>query len=93
VLRVESGVISVQIEVAAAAHDRAREIGDLVAAQFPTATRSPDEVDVLTWRSKKTPTRNAVRSPWPPAWADDRRELPDQDFARQTRRAHGVQSR
>jgi hypothetical protein len=52
VLRVESGVISVQIEVAAATHDRAREIGDLVAAQFPTSTANPDEVDVLTWRSK-----------------------------------------
>jgi Domain of unknown function (DUF5925)/ATPase family associated with various cellular activities (AAA) len=68
-LRVESGVISVQIEVASATHDRAREIGDLVAAQFPTATRNPDEVEVLTWRSKKNAdVETSAKTVAVPAW-------------------------
>jgi hypothetical protein len=54
VLRLQSGVISVEIEVAAATHQRVCQIGERVATNFPTETRDPGEVSILTWRSKNS---------------------------------------
>ena len=71
VLRIESSLLSVDIEVAATSHARAREVGTQIAAHFPTMTSNPNEVSVLTWRSKRSgDIENSTKIVAVPAWSE-----------------------